>query len=118
MLGLRMRRYKDWLEKKLAEPDDPDYAYWAWVAEQAARRGAEFGLVAPEPRHYLTPLQCKQVLGGLLQQIPHPLLTINEASLLLGIAPRTLRDVVNRGQFPSVRVGGSIRIRQRDCLII
>jgi excisionase family DNA binding protein len=40
-----------------------------------------------------------------------PLLSIRSAAEPLGIAPRTLRDLIARGEVEAVRIGGAIRIR-------
>lgn len=40
-----------------------------------------------------------------------PLVTIAEAATALGIHQLTLRGLCAKGEIPSVRVGGSVRIR-------
>jgi len=41
-----------------------------------------------------------------------PLLSVRSAAEPLGIAPRTLRDLIARGEVEAVRIGGAIRIRR------
>lgn len=51
------------------------------------------------------------------QVLEAPLLTVNEISKLLACSPATVRNMVNRGDLPSVRfgtAGGVIRIHRDD----
>ncbi len=40
------------------------------------------------------------------------LISVRAAADPLGIAPRTLRDLIARGMVEAVRIGGSIRLRR------
>lgn len=42
------------------------------------------------------------------------LLTYREAGGLLGVTPRTIWNLVGRGELPAVRFGRSVRIDPRD----
>lgn len=48
------------------------------------------------------------------QPLLETLLTYRQAGEMLQITERTVRNLVSRGEFPVVRVGGSVRIDPAD----
>jgi len=49
---------------------------------------------------------------------PPDLLTLAEAAVLLGKAPRTIRHYLSTGLLATVRVGDKVRFRRADVLAI
>ena len=57
------------------------------------------------------PVNCSPVEGDLLAVVRRRLfITVTEAAQILELDPRTLRRAVEAGEFPYVRISGSVRI--------
>jgi excisionase family DNA binding protein len=45
-------------------------------------------------------------------------MTVNDVATLLGVSPKTVRRLIERGELRVVRIGRSVRLRKKDVLQI
>jgi excisionase family DNA binding protein len=122
---LTKQEFSQWLRAEIqsleTEPELGQTPYYdAAIAVQEARRiaqGLGYPDLVPPCGELLPPPVAREFLSRCLAVVDPPAsspLTVKQAAERLGLSPKTVYDLVQKGRLRCIRIGRAIRIRPAD----